>query len=201
MTQLMDGIALPWDSIGVGVAASAEASEPPLVWSVTQPYIEPPLPVSSGGGWTLPLLCAGIALIACCILIPLADQNHQLVYRREQMQQDLDQLKRQIATNDEFLKKVADDPALAERLAQRQMKVVRQGTAVLEFRNHAGREQASPFLLMAVPPPPPLAEYKPIGGKLAQLCRNPRGRLYTTGAGLLLIAAGLVLGAKSTSNA
>ncbi len=54
--------------------------------------------------------------------------------------------------NGEFLQKVADSPNLAERLAQRQMKIIRQGTRVLELKG--GREdEMSPFHLVNVAPP------------------------------------------------
>src|SRR4051812_4130370 len=76
----------------------------------------------SSGGWTIPLLCIGISLIACCLLIPAADENRRLVYEREKLKADIEQIHKQIEVNDEFLKRVADDPTLSERLAQRQMK-------------------------------------------------------------------------------
>src|ERR1700733_6437704 len=81
--------------------------------------------------WTIPLLCAGIAIIACCLLIPAADENHHLVYEREKLRLDGEQIHKQVTVNDEFLPRVADDPVLLQRLAQRQMKLVRKGTSVL----------------------------------------------------------------------
>lgn len=149
---------------------------------------------SSGGGWTIPLLCAGIAIIACCVLIPQADENRRLTYEREKLKQDLEYVQRQVAINDEFLKKVANDPTLAERLAQRQMKVIRQGTEVLSIKGENPRQEMSPFLLVNVSPPPPMPAYRPIGGKLAAICRDPKQRLYLMGGALLLIACGLILG-------
>ena len=39
-----------------------------------------------------------------------------------------------------------------------------------------------------IPPPPlPLPDYQPLGGKLADLCRNPKHRLYLTGGALLAV--------------
>src|SRR4051812_17754238 len=110
-------------------------------------------PIISGGLATIPLLCLGIGLIACCILIPAADENRRLVYERQRLQNDLDQITRQIETNDEFLKRIADDPGLAERLAQRQMKMVRQGTSVLELKGASNEKDMSPFELVTLPPP------------------------------------------------
>jgi hypothetical protein len=148
----------------------------------------------SGGGWTLPLLCAGIALIACCGLIPQSDANRRLAYERRQLQLDLQTVEKQIAVNTEFLRKVGQDPTLAERLAERQMKVIPQGSRVLELSHDAGGASMSPFQLVSVPPPSPLPPYKPIGGVIANLCYDNHTRLYVIGIALGMIATGLVLG-------
>ena len=144
--------------------------------------------------FTIPLMCLGLGIIACCVLIPAADENRRLGYERLKLQADLDQITRQIDVNNEFLKRVADDPTLSERLAQRQMKMVRQGTSVLELKGAFSGRDMSPFELTTLPPPAELAPYKPVGGKLSDVCRNPRSQLYLMGGGLLLVAAGLVLG-------
>jgi hypothetical protein len=166
-------------------------------------------PPPRGGGWTVAALCAGIGLVACCVIIPQADANRRLVYERERLKIDLDSIRKQVATNDEFLHRVADDPNLAERLAQRQMKIIREGTRVLELKKPAGNgrgpagaasalsqtpDDVSPFHLVAVAPPPPMPPYEPTGGALAGLCYDPHRRLYLMGAGLFLMAAGLVCG-------
>jgi hypothetical protein len=153
------------------------------------------------GGWTVALLGAGIAVIAACLLLPLAEENHQLAWQREKLKVDLEQIKQQVAVNAEFLHKVSDDPTLAERLAQRQMKYIRQGTSILDL--HDGNDpaqQASPFQLVMLPPPNPIPPYRPLGGALCAIVRNSRARLYLIGVGLLLLACGLVLGggAKQT---
>jgi hypothetical protein len=151
-------------------------------------------PAHVGGGWTLPLLCAGIALIACCAVIPQADANRRLAYERQQLQLDLQTVEKQIAVNTEFLRKVGQDPTLAERLAERQMKVIPQGSRVLELSHDAGGASMSPFQLVSVPPPPPLPPYKPISGVIANLCYDNHTRLYVIGIALGMIATGLVLG-------
>lgn len=192
-------------------------------WVTTHVEYEQPVPAEAlaedlgpppkGGGWTVTMLCAGIAILACCVLIPQTDANRRLVYEREKLKLDLESVKKQVATNEEFLRRVADDPNLAERLAQRQMKIIRQGTRVLELKNLAGPgasdprlgsaspaptpDEVSPFQLVHVPPPPPMPAYEPVGGTLAKLCYHPPSRLYLIGAGLLLMAAGLVLGLGS----
>jgi hypothetical protein len=52
----------------------------------------------------------------------------------------------------------------------------------------------SPFLLVSLPPPPPVAPYRPVGGRLAMLCLTGKSRLFLVGCGLMLCATGLVLG-------
>jgi hypothetical protein len=163
---------------------------------------EAAIPISrrrGGGVLTIPLLCVGIAIIACVSLLPLADENHQLAWEREKLRADLAQLKEQGRVNDEFLQRVADDPTLAQRLAQRQMKYIREGDSILPLQG-SGREEMSPFHLVAVPPPPPMPPYQPVGGPLATLVRQPRAQLYLCGAALLMIASGLVLGYVPKSN-
>lgn len=166
-----------------------EANEDETVLTMVDPAIEP----TRGGAFTIPMLCAGIAIIACCLLIPQADANRRLAYERLKLQADLEAVQRQVAVNGEFLAKVSDDPNLAERLAQRQMKIIRAGTKVLALQGDDERGM-SPFQLTNVAPPPALPAYRPRGGVLATLCYNSKSRLYLMGTGLLLTAAGLVLG-------
>lgn len=148
------------------------------------------------------MLCAGIAVIACCMLIPAADENRRLVYEREKLRLDLEQIQKQIAINDEFLRRVADDPNLLERLAQRQMKLVREGTSVLELRGEPPQPQElSPYLLVTLPPPADVPPYRPIGGTFDEMCRHPRSRLMLMGGGMLLVAAGLVMSSAARQRA
>ena len=221
-------VRLPWETVGaedppaapveepevVAVAVDEEAADDAGAVDYESPVPAEPLvdevdalgPAPRGGGWTLTLLCAGIALIACCVLIPQADANRRLVYEREKLKLDLESIRKQVAINDDFLKRVADDPTLAERLALRQMKIIRKGTRVLELKSQRravpvgsasplpAADEMSPFHLVHVAPPPPLPPYKPVGGLLAGLCYNPHTRLYLSGVALLLMAVGLVFG-------
>ncbi len=151
-----------------------------------------------GSAWTLPLLCLGIGLIACCVLIPQVDENRRLAYERERLKRDLEQIEKQVAVNDEFLHRLAGDANLIERLAQRQMKLVRAGTRELALRDDStGHGLSSPYTMINVPAPVPLRAYRSIGGSFAEICRQPRGQLYLSGLGLMLTAAGLVLGGES----
>lgn len=225
-----DSAQLPWESLDGedGQSASDRGGEVALV---TEAWAEPVVPVEAdhdsvdyaspvpaepveddlgppprGGGWTVSMLCVGVGIIACCVIIPQADANRRLAYEREKLKVDLDSIRKQVSTNDEFLRRVADDPNLAERLAQRQMRIIREGSRVLELKKPAapgGRgaaagsvmaDDVSPFHLVHVAPPPPMPPYQSKGGWLAILCYDPHQRLYLMGGGLLLMAAGLVMG-------
>ncbi|HVT87299.1 MAG TPA: hypothetical protein VHD56_00450 [Tepidisphaeraceae bacterium] len=162
------------------------------------PTSEPSSTPDRAGAWTIPLLCAGIALIACCLIIPAADENRRLTYEREKLRLDLEQIQKQVAVNKDFLQRVSGDPNLLERLAQRQMKLVREGTRVLELPDQDRRQEISPYLLVTLPPPAALVPYKPVGGVFSDLCRQPRPQLVMLGAGLLLVAVGMVLGTDAS---
>jgi hypothetical protein len=150
----------------------------------------------TGGMWTIPMLCLGIAIIACCVIIPQTDSNRRLVHERERLRRDAGAIVEQVKVNDEFLRKVADDPSLAERLAQRQMKIIRRGTRVLDLkmRGYDDETEMSPYHLVSVPAPDPPPPFHTKGGLLTQLCLNPHTRLYLMGGALVLMAGGLVLG-------
>jgi hypothetical protein len=190
----------PWETVAPStfdLETALEVTEADVTPAQAPEPVKAPRPAPSGGGlFTIPLLCLGIGIIACCVLIPAADENRKLVYQRETLQADLDQITHQIDVNSEFLKRVADDPTLSERLAQRQMKMVRQGTSVLELKGQFSTDHLSPFDLVTLPPPPQMPPYQPVGGRLSAICRDPHLQLYLMGAGLLLVAAGLVLGSN-----
>jgi cell division protein FtsB len=156
-----------------------------------------------GSLFTIPLVCLGLAVLAACLLIPAVDQNRRMAYDREQLRRDLAHLDQQVAVNDEFLRKLADDPTLAERLARRQLNAHRDGTRVLALPESSGSLDAaalaSPYALLHVAPPPPLPAYQPVGGRLGELCLDPKSRLYLMGGAMLCIVAGLLLGTAGRS--
>lgn len=168
---------------------------PPLPPRVSPPVARPAAyAASSGGWWTIPLLCIGLCLIACALVIGQVEVNRQLAWQRNKLKQDYEYLQRQIKVNDEFLKDIQTNPTLAERLAQRQMKEVRQGTAVLDVPALGKQNDRNPFVLVTIAPPPPLKPYEPRNSLLVWLCGTEQRRLAITALGLFLIAAGLVLG-------
>lgn len=146
-----------------------------------------------GNGFTFIVLCVGIAMVASCVLLPEADGNRELLYQTQKLKKDLDYVQRQVAANKEFVERVGIDPALRERLAQRQLKLIRKGSGVLDL-DHSAQPPQSPFGIVAVAPEP-MPPYQPAGGRVAALCRNSKARLYMIGMGLMLMAMGLVLGA------
>src|SRR5687767_7910699 len=110
----------------VRVEEDVDGFDPPVEPApFPRPVESSPRPRSRSGAFTIPMLCAGVAILACSLIIPAADENRHLVYEREALKADLAQLERQVAMNDAFLKKLASDPGLSERLAQRQMRMVR----------------------------------------------------------------------------
>ena len=147
--------------------------------------------------WSIPLLCAGLCIIGVCVLVPQSEMNRKLVAERDKLKSDLAYVNEQLAVDDQFLQNVGVDPGLAERLAQRQMKQVRQGASVLELKEQPTKSEMSPFLLVSVGTPPAAAPYRPPTGMLGQLCEDPRERLYLSGLGLFMVAGGLVLGAST----
>ncbi len=153
---------------------------------------------SSNAWWTIPALCIGLAVIAWCVLIPACNANRKLVLEREKLRRDLEAVDKQISVNDRFLTAVAGDPELAQRLAQRQMKFIPEGTTVLDLPHPAAtHDQMSPFLLTAMPRPAPLAQLSTEPGFLGRLSSNSKLQLYMIGLGLLLLAASLVMGGET----
>ncbi|HEY1683383.1 MAG TPA: hypothetical protein VGG19_01355 [Tepidisphaeraceae bacterium] len=150
-------------------------------------------PPASSGLLTIPIFCIGIALVACCVILPQCEANRRLAYERLSLQRDLQQLQKQSDVNLAFLKQLADDPTLAQRLAERQMKLVPQGTNILNLHGDDA-SPSSPFLLVQIPAPPQLAPYQPATSDLFGVFLQQRSRLYLLGGGMFLIAAGLVLG-------
>jgi hypothetical protein len=123
------------------------------------------------------------------------------------LQRDLQQIQQQVTMNGEFLSEMESDPQLEERLALRQMHVVRQGERVLELKGDSDTPQPtepasdaaqmSPFSIVHVPPPEPLPAYEPWGGEITGVFLNQRLALYLIGGGLLMVAMALVLGEPS----
>jgi hypothetical protein len=147
--------------------------------------------------WPIPLMCLGICMVAACVLLPQFEANRKLEAERAKLQRDLSYVQMQLSVNEEFLKRVGGDAGLAERLAQRQMREIRQGSSVLELRGRRERFEVSPFQLLSITPPPSPAPYRAPTGIVGALCSSAQNQLYATGVGMFLVAVGLVLGTSS----
>jgi hypothetical protein len=161
---------------------------------------------TEGGGWTIGILLIGLTAIAVCVLIPQADANGRLAYERSKLQADLQQINEQASVNEAFLAKIESDPQLAQRLAQRQMKFIRQGESLLPLKSSTSGDytvaaEISPYSLVRVPPPPALPPYEPAGGLLGQWLLDSHVRLYCLGGGLFLVAMALVVGSNEPHEA
>ncbi len=151
-------------------------------------------PVSTKGSsdfWSIPLLCLGIAIVACCVLMPMTEANRRVAWQREKLKRDLAHLQEQVRVNDDFLKRIPGDPALAERLAQRQMRLIREGSSVLNLKAEPNM-QSSPFLLVSVQQPMVMAAYQSTPGRLGKIASDAKFQLYLLGGALLLVAMGLL---------
>src|SRR5215210_4348463 len=138
-------------------------------------------PVKAHHGWTIMLISAGIGLIACCVLIPQADENRAMSYECQKLKIDLEHLDKQVEVNQEFISRLGRDPGLVERLAQRQLKFVREGTRVLDLQEPHLPGEESAFSLVSIRPPAQMPPLELRRGRMAALCRDPKVRLYSIG--------------------
>ncbi len=152
--------------------------------------------VRSGPGWTFPLMVGGLGLIALCVLLPQLQDNRAQQFELTKLNNDLDHLKKQVEVNQQFLTRLPTDEILTERLVQRQLGMIREELGVIELVGDVSSDASaakSPFNLVTLPKPAPLAEPKPLAGGLFKPLTQARPRLYLLGVGLLLVACGLVL--------
>lgn len=211
-TPATEAVPLPWDSSELDETASQSLPQAPILAldpSFAAAKVKArPLPAAlvmppqheRSPAWTIPVMCAGLAIIAACLIVPATETNRRLAYEQKRLRMDLEQIEKQIAVNDEFLHKVKDDPTLAQRLALRQMKMIRAGTATLDLKTAGGvgiDQNPSPFSILAVPAPPQLEPYRPRGGWLSKICLDPKMQMYLLGAGLMMVAGGLIMGAST----
>lgn len=149
---------------------------------------------ATGAWWTLPLMFVGLLMIACALIVPVADENHRAAYELAKIERDVAHFQSQSDTNESFLRRVSSDPALAERLAMRQLNMIRPDEKFAALKSRHDAFSMSPFALVSVDPPAPMPAYRPIGGFLSRWFLSPRFQIYFVGVGLLLTAAGVVFG-------
>lgn len=149
----------------------------------------------------MPALVVGFGVVGACLLVPQVEQNRQVKWELDQLKAEQARVDEQIRVNDEFIKQVRVDPTLMSRLAQRQLRLMPEGTQVLEVKGVSGFDSRSPFQLTSVPAPQPVAAPSPVGGALLEPVRNGKVRLYLMGGALMLVAAGLVLDGPAKNSA
>ena len=141
----------------------------------------------------LPLVCAGLCLIAVCLLVPQAESNRRLAVERDQLQVDVAHAEAQLAVDGRFLAGAAGDPEVAERLAQRQLREIRGDATALPLTDGLPAITTAADMLR-VPPPPPVSPYRPPAGILGDLTRTTHRQLLGLAGGLFLVGVGLILG-------
>lgn len=134
--------------------------------------------------------------MATVLVVAQVEENRQIAWQKNKLQMDLDYFKQQAKVNQEFLSRIETDVNLAERLAQRQMKLVREGSAVLELKGAPAETDSSPFHFTRIAPPPEVKPYESAPGVLPHLLATPRARGLALGGGALLVAIGLIMGAS-----
>lgn len=149
---------------------------------------------STGAWWTIPLTFVGIAIVACAMLIPAADENRRDNYELAKIERDVDYFDRQSAVNQDFLKRVNTDATLAERLAMRQLHQTRQGVKLAPINGKPDRFGASPYAMTRLDPPPPLPPYQPVPGRLSEWFLGGKNPQQMAGLGLVVAGAGVMLG-------
>ncbi len=151
-------------------------------------------PGRTGAWWTLPLVFAGIGIVACALLVPAADENRRAMHELQKINRDVTYFERQSEVNKEFLERVSSDPTLAERLAMRQLRLTRPDAKIANLPPHHDKYGMSPFGLVSIDPPPAVPAYQPAGGFLGRWFLDMHRQIYFCGAGLLMIATGLICG-------
>ena len=148
----------------------------------------------SGTIWAIPLMCLGLGLLACVVLIPASGESRRLARQRDELVREVDRLQAQADRNAEFLHRLGRDADLGRVVAERQ---AGGGGQVYESIALPGMDTelaASPYAMLTLPEPPPLPPPATVGGRLAAWCRDAELRPWLLAGSLLTTAAGLLLG-------
>jgi hypothetical protein len=150
----------------------------------------------TGAWWTLPVLFAGLAVLACALLVPAADGNRRTAHELAEIRRQVTHFREQSAVNRDFLARAGSDPVLAERLAMRQLRMTRPDARVVQMPKAGETYAMSPFAMMSVDAPPPVPAYRPVAGLLTRAFLNPQRQVFVAGFGIMLVAAGVILGGE-----
>ncbi|MGC4030717.1 MAG: hypothetical protein QM754_03060 [Tepidisphaeraceae bacterium] len=177
-------------------AQSPRPKAPPAARPKPQPKpAEPELPVGrTGAWWTIPLTFVGIAIVACAVIIPAAEETRRDAYELAKIEQDVDYFQKQSAVNADFLDRVNTDATLAERLAMRQLHQTRPGVKLAPLGGEKDAFGASPFAITKLDPPQPLPPYQPNKGPLTEWFVGDKRPQQMAALGLLIAGIGVMVG-------
>lgn len=151
-------------------------------------------PPRTGAWWTLPLMCLGLGIVACALIVPAVDENRRELHQLARLERDVNYFQMQSDVNKQFLEHVSTDPTLAERLALRQLRLTRPDSRIVQIPQTNNPFGMSPYALVTIDPPPPIPDYQPLGGLLSQYFLDSKTQIYLASIGILLTAAGVILG-------
>ena len=147
----------------------------------------------SGTIWAIPLMCLGLGLLACVVLIPASGESRRLARQRDELVREVDRMQAQADRNAEFLHRLGRDADLGRVVAERQAGGV-EGVESIALPGMDTELATSPFAMLTLPEPPPLPPPATVGGRLAAWCRDAELRPWLLAGSLLTTASGLLLG-------
>ena len=191
--------AIPVVPVWPGTAPLASRPSAPKPVAKPQPAQPAPIPTTppmpTGAWWTIPLTFVGIAITACAVIVPNADENRRDTYELARIERDVDYFQRQSAVNQDFIRRIGTDATLAERLALRQLHRTREGAKVVALGGlKPDRFGASPYAMTRLDPPADLPPYQPVPGKLGEWFLGDKRPQQMAGLGLCVAGAGVLLG-------
>ena len=144
--------------------------------------------------WALGMILVGLVALAACVLIPIREENRMLAHQFDSLRAEADFVQQQAAANAEFLTRIHNDPALAERMS---MRMTRRPTAGKKFldADQATAFSSSPYALTRLAAPPARPDYRSdLPPAVVGLFNDTSSRAVLISASVFLIAAAVVLG-------
>lgn len=152
--------------------------------------------VSGLPGWMF--LAAGVFIVGATLLIPPYLRNHELLWQRDLLQAQAQQMTRQEGNYQQFLRAIdAGDPVLIERLAFHYLRLKPEGSRVVAasaLPGSNGRVYSNIDQWLRVPMPRvgvDFPAYSPIRSRLVRLTTSP-ARLLVIAFGVVCVALGLM---------
>lgn len=144
--------------------------------------------------WALGMILVGMVTLAACVLIPIREENRQLAHQSGSLRAEADFVQQQAEANAEFVARIHNDPALAERMSMRMTRRPSAGKKFLDAEQ-ATAFSSSPYALTRLAAPPARPEYRSdLPPAVVGLFNDTSSRAVLIGASVFLIAAAVVLG-------